>query len=195
MGKWMQKIINPSMEPASEEHIEIEDLARLADGAVDREERQHFIRHLNRCQRCYETLQETLTDVFEESSLQPLSAPWWRSRLVYALAASIILVFLIGGSLVLHYRDQRPPFIVATLNLDQELKDILLENQVLRWEKGERINRLVATLQQKGLQVKTLNLVLLTKPYYQKKSLFGPKEVLHIRVEKKVAYLEVKEID
>jgi hypothetical protein len=53
----------------------------------------------------------------------------------------------------------------------------------------------VAALQQKGLQVKALNLVLLTKPYYQKKSLFGPKEVLHIRIEKKVAYLEVKEID
>jgi hypothetical protein len=34
---------------------------------------------------------------------------------------------------------------------------------------------------------------LLSKPYYQKKSLFGPKEVLHIRIENKVAYLEVKE--
>jgi hypothetical protein len=35
--------------------------------------------------------------------------------------------------------------------------------------------------------------VLLSKPYYQKKSLFGPKEVLNIRIEKKLAYLEVKE--
>jgi hypothetical protein len=195
MGKWIQKIINPSMEPESEKHIEIEDLARLADGAVDKEERQLFIRHLNRCRRCYEILQETLKDVSAESSPQPLSAPWWKTRMVYALAASIILVVLIGGHLVLNYRHQRPPVIVATLNLDQELKDILLENQVLRWEKGDRLNRLVAALQQKGLQVKALNLVLLTKPYYQKKSLFGPKEVLHIRIEKKVAYLEVKEID
>lgn len=195
MGKWIQKIINPSMEPESEKHIEIEDLARLADGAVDKEERQLFIRHLNRCRRCYEILQETLADVSAESSPQPLSTPWWKTRMVYALAASIILVVLIGGHLVLNYRHQRPPVIVATLNLDQELKDILMENQVLRWEKGDRVNRLVAALQQKGLQVKALNLVLLTKPYYQKKSLFGPKEVLHIRIEKKVAYLEVKEID
>jgi hypothetical protein len=50
-----------------------------------------------------------------------------------------------------------------------------------------------AAFQQRGLEVKDLNLVLLSKPYYQKKSLFGPKEVLNIRIENKVAYLEVKE--
>jgi hypothetical protein len=79
--------------------------------------------------------------------------------------------------------------------LDQGLKDILLEDDVLKWEKKERVHRLLTALQQRGLAVKDLNLVLLSKPYYQKKSLFGPKEVLKIRIEGKVAYLEVKEVE
>jgi hypothetical protein len=84
---------------------------------------------------------------------------------------------------------------LASLDLDQALKDILLEDDALKWEKKERVNRLLTALQQRGLEVKDLNLVLLSKPYYQKKSLFGPKEVLHIRIDNKVAYLEVKEKD
>jgi hypothetical protein len=195
MGKWINKSIKPTVAPEPEDHIAIEDLARLADGAVDKAENQRFIRHLNRCQRCYEILRETLKDLADEASVQTTSPPWWKTRTAYALAASIILVLLIGGQLVFNYWNQRPQVILATLNLDQQLKDILLVDDALRWEKGERVNRLVAALQQKGLQVKELNLVVLSKPYYQKKSLFGPKEVLHIRIENKVAYLEVKEMN
>jgi hypothetical protein len=51
----------------------------------------------------------------------------------------------------------------------------------------------VSALQQRGLELKDLDVVVLAKPYYQKKSLFGPKEVLHIRIENKVAYLDIKE--
>lgn len=195
MAKWINKSIKPTITPEPEDHIAIEDLARLADGAVDKAENQRFIRHLNRCQRCYEILQETLKDLADEASVQTTSSPWWKTRPAYALAASIILVLLIGGQLVFNYWNQRPQVILATLNLDQQLKDILLVDDALRWEKGKRVNRLVAALQQKGLQVKELNLVVLSKPYYQKKSLFGPKELLHIRIENKVAYLEVKEIE
>ena len=195
MGKWMNKSINPSVVPESEDHILIEDLARLAEGAVDAAERQHLIGHLNRCQRCYQILQETLKDVSADTSKQPGSVPWWRTRMFYALAVSILLVLLIGGPLAIKHWTQRPPVILASLDLDQELKDILLEDDALKWEKKERVNRLLTALQQRGLEVKDLNLVLLSKPYYQKKSLFGPKEVLHIRIDNKVAYLEVKEKD
>jgi hypothetical protein len=193
MGKWMNKIINPSAVPESEDHILIEDLARLAEGAVDAAERRHLIGHLNRCQICYQILQETLVDVSADASMQPVSVPWWKTRMFYALAVSILLVLLIGGPLAIKHWIQGPPVIVASLDLDQTLKDILLEDDTLKWEKKERLNRLLAALQQRGLAVKDLNLVLLSKPYYQKKSLFGPKEVLHIRIENKVAYLEVKE--
>jgi len=195
MGKWMNKTINPSVVPESEDHILIEDLARLAEGAVDAAERQHLIGHLNRCQRCYQILQETLKDVSAETILQTGSVPWWRTRMFYALAASIVLVILIGGPLAIKQWTLHSPIILASLDLDQGLKDILLEDDALRWEKKERVNRLLTALQQRGLAVKDLNLVLLSKPYYQKKSLFGPKEVLHIRIDDKVAYLEVKELD
>ena len=195
MGKWINKSMKPSVEPDSEDHIAIEDLARLVDGAVEKAERQRFIRHLNRCQRCYKILQETLKDVSAEESLQMVPSPWWKTRTAYALAASIILVLLIGGPLVFNYWNPRPQVILATLKLDQQLKDILLEDDALRWEKGKRLNRLLAALQKKGLQVKELNLVVLSKPYYQKKSLFGPAEVLQIRIENNVAYLEVKEMN
>ena len=193
MGKWMNKTINPSVVPESEDHILIEDLARLAEGAVDAAERQHLIGHLNRCQRCFQILQETLKDVSAETSMQPGSVPWWRTRIFYALAISISLVILIGGPLAIKQWTQRTPVILASLDLDPALKDILLEDDALKWEKKERVNRLLTALQQRGLEVKDLNIVLLSKPYYQKKSLFGPKEVLHIRIDNKVAYLEVKE--
>ncbi len=82
-----------------------------------------------------------------------------------------------------------------TLDLDQNLKDILLEDDGLRFGKGARLSRLLAALQQKGLPVKDLNLAVLSKPYYQKKSLFGPREVLQIRIENGIAYLEVQEVE
>jgi hypothetical protein len=195
MGKWMNKTINPSVVPESVDHIHIEDLARLAEGAVDAAERRHLVGHLNRCQRCYQILQETLKGVSAETILQPGLVPWWRTRVFYALAASVVLVLLIGGSLAIKHWIQRPPVILASLDLDQGLKDILLEDDALKWEKKEHVNRLLTALQQRGLEVKDLNLVLLTKPYYQKKSLFGPKEVLQVRIENKVAYLEVKEMN
>jgi hypothetical protein len=195
MSKWMNKTINPSVVPESEEHILIEDLARLAEGTVDGAERRHLIGHINRCRKCYQILQETLKDVSAETSTQPGSVHWWRTKMFYALAVSIVLALLIGGPFAIKHWTQTSPVILASLDLDQGLKDILLEDDALKWEKKERVNRLLTALQQKGLAVKDLNLVLLSKPYYQKKSLFGPKEVLQIRIENKVAYLEVKELD
>ena len=195
MGKWVQKSIKPMIGPQSQGHIDIEDLARLIDGEVDTAERQRQMHHLNRCPKCYEIFQATLNSGLADNFAQPPLSSWWKSKMTYAIAASIILVLLIGGQLVLKYSDPRPQVILATLNLDQELKDILLENDALQWQKGARIDRLVKIFQQKGLQVKELNLVVLAKPYYQKKSLFGPKETLHIRIENNVAYLEVKELD
>ena len=194
MGKWLNKTIEPTSSPKSEDHIAIEDLARLAEGTVEETERQHFIDHLNRCQRCYQILQATLTDVSVQISVQTAPSPWWKTKtVVFALAASIILVFTIGGQLVFKNWLQQSRIISTTLNLDQQLKDILLEDDALRWENAERIKRLVAVLQQRGVKVKQLNQVVLSAPYYQKKSLFGPTEVLHIRIEGEVAYLEVAE--
>jgi len=198
MGKWVKKSLEPSVSPSSpvsESHVEIEDIARLADGTVAEDERERLLRHINRCPRCYEILHQTLKDAPLDISLGPATGPWWKTKVAYALAASIILVFVIGGQLAYKYWDPVPGAISASLDLNQNLKDILLEDDALRFGRGARLNRLLAALQQTGLAVKDLNWVVLTKPYYQKKSLFGPREVLHIRIEDGVAYLEVMEVD
>ncbi len=201
MSKWINKSLEPIESPdvASEDHIEIEDLARMAEGNVSRAENERFTRHLNRCPRCYDILRETLSDLSRESSAQPAadSVPLtlWKRKTFYALAASVILIFLVGGQLIFKYVFQHPQIISAAVDLDQDLKNILMEDESLRWEKGPRLDRFVAALQKKGHVFKDLNLVVLARPYYQKKSLFGPKEVLHIRVEDGVAYLEVKPLE
>ena len=194
MNKWLNKSLEPIQSPDfdSDDHIGIENLARLADGTVSRAENERFTRHLNHCQRCYDILQETIKDLSLDKSVQTGTYPLWKRKTLYALAASVILVLLVGGQLVFKYWFQHPQVISAAVALDQELKDILMEDDALRWEKGARLDRLVAALHKKGHEFNDLNLVVLTRPYYQKKSLFGPKEILHIRVENKVAYLEVK---
>jgi len=195
MGKWINKILEPSVAADSDHHIAIEDMARLTDGTVDRAERENLFHHINRCARCYEILQETLKDASFSDPGQPARVPWWKTKTAYALAVSIFLLFIIGGQLVFKQWGQNSGVILATFDLDQELKDILLDDDALRFGKGARLNRLVAVLRQRGLQVKNLDFVELSQPYYQKKSLFGPQEVLHIRIENNVAYLEVKEVD
>jgi hypothetical protein len=198
MGKWVKKSLEPPQSedsPVSANHVAIEDLARLADGTVEDGEREHLFRHINRCHRCYEILNHTLIDISAARSAVPAGGPpWWKTKAAYALAASIILVFAVCGQLAHKYWSRVPRAISATVDLDQKLKDILLEDDGLQFGKGARLSRLVAALRQKGLPVKNLNLAVLSKPYYQKKSLFGPREVLHIRIENEVAYLEIKEV-
>ena len=194
MGKWLNKTLKPADTFESENHADLENLARLVDGTLDSAERKHLLDHLNRCRKCYEILQETLTDVSNKTSGRQATTAWWKRKSVYALAASILIVFIIGGQLVYKFRTQPSPVLSARLSLDQELKDILLENNALQWQSADRIQRLISVLHKKGIQIKQFNLVVLSKPYYQKKSLFGPEENLHIRIEGTVAYLEVKEV-
>ena len=193
MGKLLHKTLKPSDSAEPKTHADLEDLARLVDGTLDSAERKRILRHLNRCGKCYEVLQETLKDVSHETSGNPAATAWWKRKSVYALAASILIVFIIGGQLAYKYRGQQPPAIAAKLIIDRELKDILLEDNALQWKSVERIQRLISALHKRGLQLKQFNLVVLSRPYYQTKSLFGPEEILHIRIENNVAYLEVKE--
>jgi hypothetical protein len=195
MGKWMTKGLEPSESMDSDNHITDEDIARLAEGTIDKVEQEHLLRHINRCQRCYEILHHTLQDLSSAAAVKPAGDPWWKTKIIYALAASIILIFIISGQLAYKNWSRAPKIISATLDLNQELKDILLQDDALRFGKGARLNRLLAVLQQNGLRVENLNLAVLSKPYYQKKSLFGPREVLHIRIENDVAYLEVKAVE
>ena len=193
MVKWLNKTLRPTDSAESESHPDLEDIALLAEGRLDGPERKRLLSHLNRCGKCYEILQETLKEVSIETSGQPAPTAWWKRKSLYALAASIILVFVISGQLINKFWTQPTPITSAKLILDQELKDILLEDSALQWNNVKRIERLISTLHKKGLQVKQFNRVILSRPYYQTKSLFGPEETLHIRIEDGVAYLAVEE--
>ncbi len=192
MGKWLHKTLKPTDSVESEPHADIEDLARLVEGSIEGDERKRLLRHINRCRRCYEILQETMQDVPAETSDKPAPIPWYKKKSVYALAASMLLIFFFGAQLVYKFQTTPSLAVTAKLALDQELKDILLEDSRLQWQNVERIKRLLSVLQKKGYRVKSFDRVVLTRPYYQVKSLFGPQEILHIRIEDNVAYLEVK---
>ncbi len=189
MGKWMNKILTSESSYSQEDHIPLEDLAQLIDGEIDQKEREGYINHLNTCKECYELLTETLKGMPEED-FKVKKQSIWSGRTIYAIAASIILVFIIGGNFFLKLNRQ-PQFMVASITLDQSLKDILLENDALVWEKEERIERLTAMLQSKGVKIGELNRVVLDSPYFQSKDPFGKSEILKIKVEKGVAYLVV----
>jgi len=195
MGKWVDKVIGPPVAPESADHAALEDLARLADGTLDNGELEGLLHHINRCQRCYEILHRTLKDVNPAAGVNSAAGAWWKTKTAYALAASIVLIFVICGQFAYQYFSRVPGIITATVELDQNLKDILLEDDALEFGKGPRLTRLLTVLQQSGLPVKELNRAVLLKPYYQKKSLFGPREVLQIRIEDGVAVLEVEEVD
>ena len=99
MGGLIKWILAPGAGTRGE-HPSPEALARLVDDLVDGVERAGLIRHLNRCQDCYEILSQSLAGLEQEADrpARPVRRPWWRR---YALAASVA-VALIGYGLYFH---------------------------------------------------------------------------------------------
>jgi hypothetical protein len=190
MGKWMNEILRSQPPAGAEDHIPLAGIARLADGRADPKLRDRYAAHLNNCRECYQLLQETLIDLPEEIIAGPVQFRW-RGKRMMAMAASFILVLLIGGIFIFTSR-QPPHFQMASLTMDQGLMDILVEDDTMIWEKGERVDRLAALLRSKGLEVHSLDRVVLSAPYFASKSFVGPREIITIRIENHVAYLEVK---
>ena len=98
---------------------------------------------------------------------------------------------LIGGNLLFTHYGRSPEVILASILMDPALQEVLLENEAVVWDKGERVERLASLLRSRGVEVKGLERVELASPYHASKDLFGPKETLKIRIEKGVAFLEV----
>ena len=78
MGKWLNKTLKPTDPAESKHHVDLEDLARLVEGRLDGAERNRILRHLNRCGKCYEILQETLKDVPAATIAKPDPVVWWK---------------------------------------------------------------------------------------------------------------------
>ena len=196
MGKWTNHILKPSALADTERHIPLEDLALFTQGQVQQKKRETYIRHLNQCPVCYETLQETLADISEEEVSLPEAPLRTSSRgPMYALAASLLLAVLIGGGIFFSHHGSPPQVLTASLVLDAELRAVLTEDESLVWE-GERVQRLAVLLQEKGVGKRGIRKVEMASPYLASKDLskmlLGKQEVLKIRIEKGVAYLEVE---
>ncbi len=189
MGKWMKRILDSDERSEIESHVSPEDLACFVEGGIQGKKRVDVIRHINQCQRCYDILDGSMADLDAEASKTRK-----KPRFLYALAASIFLAVCIGGGLFYYNQQFAPPrVIMASLSLDQDLSSVLLENESTRWQKAERITRLLEILRKKGVEVKTLTAVVQTAPYFARKDLFGPEETLHVRIENGVAHLRIEE--
>ncbi|MBU2551051.1 MAG: hypothetical protein KKB20_21755 [Proteobacteria bacterium] len=192
MGSLIGHILKPGGEPAGEPHLTDQDLARLAEGRVSSGEREAFSGHLNRCERCYEIFSETLADASEDAAAKVGVAgrlKAWQA----AAAASILIALLIGGGLYYRVYQPAPQMPTASLAVDPELKALLLENEDLNWRSKDRIARLAGLLRQRGVRVKDLDKVVMVAAYQPSKSFIAPREVLRLRIENGVAYLEVIE--
>lgn len=86
---------------------------------------------------------------------------------------------------------KKAPVMVASVALDADLKEVLLEDEQTTWTKQERIRRLMEALTKKGVQTGPVREVVMTAAYMPSKDLFGPPEKLKVRFENGVLYLEI----
>ncbi len=189
-GRLMNHILRVPEGPVDGPHIPEIDLARLVDGQVTAEERSCFMAHLAGCAECYEVLAETLADVPETPAEQEGTKRTW--RIPYALAASIAAVVLIGGALLLGPYWLSGP-MTAEVAMTDPIRFLLMENDQQTWQSAQRIDRLAQLLREQGLEVEKLDKVVMVAAYQPKKSFFGPREKLKVKIEKGTAYLEVEE--
>lgn len=174
MGKWIREVLEPGS--PEEPHIPLEDLAGLTEGALKGDKRLQSLAHVNRCSECYEILQQTLQD------LPALEKP--KSRLLswYAMAASFLLLLAVGSGI--YYSVHGPGQVMtASLELDNDLRNVLLGAKAGVWQDQDKVESLTEILREHGLKLEDVKQVALAKPYYPTKSLFGPKEILQITFE------------
>ncbi len=189
----MNKILLPEHDASGEQvdpgdHIPVDTLSQIIDGTIDPGEKEVCLEHLNTCPLCYEVFSETLKSMPDEMFGKEKSSPW-TGKVFYALAASVLLVLIAGG--VFMKLKPSGPFLMASITLDQEIRDVLLENETLVWKDHARISRLETLLRARGLDIDDIDRVVLDAPYFQSKGLTGQDEILRIAVENGVAHIRV----
>jgi len=193
MGKWIKKVLLSDELTISDDHIPIEDIAGLIDGRLDSKKREQYIKHLNNCTRCYDLCEETISDLSNPLFKEKKNSKW-SGRFLYAMAASIIVAVMIGSGVYINHM-KGLNIITASINLDQQFKNIILENESLSWQEPERIERFALLLQAKGIKAESLKGIKLKTRYYQNKALFSPEEIMKVKIKNGVAYIEIVETD
>lgn len=171
------------------DHLSDEEIACLAEGTVEETRRPALLRHVNRCPECHEILQQTLIDLEADAAEivpSPNQKPWWRGKQIYTLAASIVVVVMVG--LVYNFFSAS----VLTVPMDKQMRQFMLEEGgTTRWTDSERLERFTQLLRQHDVKVGRLKEVRLAAEYSRTKAFLPPTEELRIRIEDGVAYVEV----
>ncbi|WP_321419114.1 zf-HC2 domain-containing protein [uncultured Desulfobacter sp.] len=205
MGKWIKTIVAEYKESHGEScahGISPQEMAAFIDGRLDQAQRQKVIHHLNRCQKCSDILDMALMGQAENSQRdredihgeQP--ALGGKFKPLYSLAASILLMVMIGSGLY-HYgpwNGTSPGEMSVTLFMDGRVKELLMENNNTRWESQARIKGLATLLSEHGIKAGTLKGVVMDTPYVAQKSFFAEDEEVVITIKDGIAYLEVKKM-
>ncbi|CCK80698.1 anti-sigma factor [Desulfobacula toluolica] len=199
MNKWIKKIFasyKENLSPPADCDITDEEMAAFIDGRIYDADRDKIIYHLNRCQKCSDLLDNTLTDLELENS-KIKKTHMGRMKPLYSLAASILLMIIVGGGLFYNHSRKigNPDILNFTILLDSEIKALLLENSEVKWHTPARIQNLQSILQSKGMEVGELNGVVMESAYFKTKSFFKVEEEVVIRIEKGIAYIKVKKRD
>ena len=189
LGNGMDEILIRPDSGENGAHPQDEDLALLAEGRLAGSKREKLIRHVNRCPRCHGVLAGILEEMSAaEAKKQSLLSRLSRSQL--AVAASIVFAFLIGVG-IFQQQTGSPDLLMATLAMDAEMRNLILEGGEKEWTDKGRIDRLAGLLKKNGVKVKGITKVVMEKPYMPTKSFFGPEEKVRIRIEDGVVYLDV----
>jgi len=205
MGKWIKTVVAEYKKDHGEScahGISPQEMAAFIDGRLDPAQRQKVIHHLNRCQQCSDILDMALMaqagsnqgdkeDIHGEET-----AFWGKFKPLYSLAASILLMVMIGSGLY-HYgpwKGTSPGEMSVTLFMDARVKDLLMENNNTRWGSQTRIKGLETLLSEHGIKAGTLKGVVMDTPYVAQKSFFTVDEEVVIIIKDGIAYLEVKKI-
>ncbi|NWH06587.1 hypothetical protein [Desulfobacter latus] len=203
MAKWIKAIVAAYKEDHGEScahGISPQEMAAFIEGRLASAQREKVIHHLNRCQKCSDILDMALMaqagssqrDKVDLHGEQP--AFWKTLKPLYALAASILLMVVIGAGLY-HYgpwKGTPPGDMSVTLLMDGRVKALLMENSNTRWESQTRIKGLETLLSEHGIKAGTLKGVVMETPYVAQKSFFAVDEAVVITITDGIAYLEVR---
>ncbi len=188
----LKKIVEPQG-PAPNDHPELEVLAAFTEAQLDPHHRQEVVAHLSSCKECYELVQQSLADLEKERQEVRQRLQGGGGRKVFGLAASFIFCLLLASGVWLSGVFMPQQAQVVQMEIDEELRSMLLEDEALVW-RGEKAERLVAMLGQRGIKGLTAATVRLDSLYdpYLSKSLSQKKEIVIIKVEEGVIYLQLK---
>jgi hypothetical protein len=122
VSRLLKAILRPHNGDPAGGHLSDEDLASLAEGAARGDERERLVSHVNRCERCFRVLSETLANLEET---QAKTEKWWsrRSGRIIAAAASLIMVVMVGHT-VLYYQSVQESSTVSPVPEKVELQSL-----------------------------------------------------------------------